>query len=89
MLVIVGAVAVQQPRRPRSRRGGRGGRSRRAGGASPLAGRRRLGGGELMHLVLRCVCAIPLSEERAAVCLLSGGAFLPEPRWLLDDPLVC
>lgn len=37
-----------------------------------------------MHLVLRCVCAKQLSEQRGAVCLLSGGAFLSEPRWLLD-----
>lgn len=31
-----------------------------------------------MHLVLRCECAKQLSEQRGAVRLLSGGAFLSE-----------
>lgn len=32
-----------------------------------------------------CVSAAKeLSEQRGAVCLLSGGAFLSEPCWLLD-----
>lgn len=37
-----------------------------------------------MHLVLRIVCAKQLLEQSGAVCLLSGGAFLSEPRWLLE-----
>lgn len=37
-----------------------------------------------MHLVLSGVCAKRLSEQRGAVCLLSGGAFLSEPHWFLD-----
>lgn len=30
------------------------------------------------------VCAKQLLEQSGAVCLLSGGVFLSEPRWLLD-----
>lgn len=37
-----------------------------------------------MHLVLRSVCAKQLLKQRGAVCLLSWGVFLSEPRCLLD-----
>lgn len=76
---LLGAPVAQQPRGPRSWCGGLGGRTQQTGGASRLPGKRRG-----MHLVLRCLCAKQLLEQRGAVCLLSGGTFLSEPHWLLD-----
>lgn len=80
-LTVLGApMAQQRPQKLVWRTGRKGTADRRCLSSSwkEEAGRRG------MHLVLRCLCAKQLLEQRGAVYLLSGGAFLSDPHWLLN-----
>lgn len=72
------------PEAPRSWCGWRRGRKEPADRRCLSSSWKEEAGRRGMHLVLRCVCVKQLLEQRGAVCLLSGGALLSEPRWLLD-----